>query len=246
MPSRCVGTGRSPSSSRSRPASAGERAGRRRQVVHAAHRLRGRARARRTGRPAGSRHGRPSARADDPDRRRARRARSPRSPSTATSVLVEGAGGVRVTARHRGRHDARLAAALVDRGQVVVVVVVTGLGLGTLNHTELTVGALRAHGLEPAGLVLGIRRGRPRPRRKLQPRRPAPADGPPCAGADPGRGRCVASRRVPVAGSDLGHRRLGGSRREQGVTTVRRRGGLTRQTPAIPGRFAWLTVQLDG
>ena len=27
--------------------------------------------------------------------------------------------------------------------------------LGTLNHTELTVGALRARGLEPAGLVIG-------------------------------------------------------------------------------------------
>ena len=28
-------------------------------------------------------------------------------------------------------------------------------GLGTLNHTELTVGALRARGLEPSGLVVG-------------------------------------------------------------------------------------------
>ena len=28
-------------------------------------------------------------------------------------------------------------------------------GLGTLNHTELTVDALRARGLEPAGLVVG-------------------------------------------------------------------------------------------
>ena len=28
-------------------------------------------------------------------------------------------------------------------------------GLGTLNHTELTVGALRSRGLEPAGLVIG-------------------------------------------------------------------------------------------
>ena len=28
-------------------------------------------------------------------------------------------------------------------------------GLGTLNHTELTVGALRARGLEPTGIVVG-------------------------------------------------------------------------------------------
>ena len=35
------------------------------------------------------------------------------------------------------------------------VVVVVGAGLGTLNHAELTVGALRGRGLEPAGLVIG-------------------------------------------------------------------------------------------
>ena len=35
------------------------------------------------------------------------------------------------------------------------MVVVVAAGLGTLNHTELTVGALRARGIEPAGLVVG-------------------------------------------------------------------------------------------
>jgi len=35
------------------------------------------------------------------------------------------------------------------------VVVVTSPRLGTLNHTELTVNALRARGIEPAGLVIG-------------------------------------------------------------------------------------------
>jgi dethiobiotin synthetase len=35
------------------------------------------------------------------------------------------------------------------------VVVVAAAGLGTLNHAELTVGALRGVGLEPAGLVIG-------------------------------------------------------------------------------------------
>lgn len=37
----------------------------------------------------------------------------------------------------------------------VRVCVVTWLGLGTLNHTALTVSALRARSLEPAGLILG-------------------------------------------------------------------------------------------
>jgi len=37
----------------------------------------------------------------------------------------------------------------------VEVVVVVAPGLGTLNHTELTVGALRARGLEPSGLIVG-------------------------------------------------------------------------------------------
>ena len=32
---------------------------------------------------------------------------------------------------------------------------VVAAGLGTLNHTELTVDALRARGLEPGGLVVG-------------------------------------------------------------------------------------------
>jgi dethiobiotin synthetase len=35
------------------------------------------------------------------------------------------------------------------------VVVVTSVALGTLNHTELTVAALRARGVEPTGLVIG-------------------------------------------------------------------------------------------
>ena len=48
-----------------------------------------------------------------------------------------------------------LAAALASYGLSVEVVVVVAAGLGTLNHTELTVGALRARGIEPAGLVVG-------------------------------------------------------------------------------------------
>lgn len=64
-------------------------------------------------------------------------------------VLVEGAGGVLV----------RLAPDLtlidVARALDAPVVVVTDPGLGTLNHTELTVNALRSAGCEVAGLVIG-------------------------------------------------------------------------------------------
>ncbi|GAC69992.1 dethiobiotin synthase [Gordonia soli] len=65
-------------------------------------------------------------------------------------TLVEGAGGVLV----------RLAPdlTLLDVSSAVAadgIVVVVPAGLGTLNHAELTVGALRAHGLRPSGLVIG-------------------------------------------------------------------------------------------
>jgi len=64
-------------------------------------------------------------------------------------VLVEGAGGVLV----------RLAPELTIREIAVAldaeVVVVADPGLGSLNHTELTVDALGAVGCRPAGLVLG-------------------------------------------------------------------------------------------
>lgn len=65
-------------------------------------------------------------------------------------VLVEGAGGLLVRLDTDGGTLLDLAA---DVGADVLVVV--SAGLGTLNHTELTVGALRARGIEPAGLVLG-------------------------------------------------------------------------------------------
>jgi dethiobiotin synthase len=70
-------------------------------------------------------------------------------------TFVEGAGGVAVRLDLEGGTIATLAAGLRDGGHQVDVVVVTSVGLGTLNHTELTVGALRMHRLEPAGLVLG-------------------------------------------------------------------------------------------
>lgn len=67
-------------------------------------------------------------------------------------VVVEGAGGLLVRLDTEGGTLLDLAAALPPPVEVVVVV---AAGLGTLNHTELTVRALRERGLEPAGLVIG-------------------------------------------------------------------------------------------
>ena len=69
-------------------------------------------------------------------------------------VLVEGAGGLLVRLDSDGGTLLDLAAELADPLRVEVLVVVAA-GLGTLNHAELTVGALRGRGLEPAGLVIG-------------------------------------------------------------------------------------------
>jgi dethiobiotin synthetase len=65
-------------------------------------------------------------------------------------VLVEGAGGLLVRYDPSGATIADLAAALG-----APVVVVTTAGLGTLNHTALTLEALAARGLALAGLVIG-------------------------------------------------------------------------------------------
>lgn len=65
-------------------------------------------------------------------------------------VLVEGAGGLLVPLDSAGGTLADVAAA--SAGSVLVVVTA---GLGTLNHTALTVEALRARGLDCAGVVIG-------------------------------------------------------------------------------------------
>lgn len=69
-------------------------------------------------------------------------------------VLVEGAGGVRVRLDHADGTVLDLARCLQWHGDVRVVVVVRA-GLGTLNHTELTVDAIRRAGLDVDGLVIG-------------------------------------------------------------------------------------------
>jgi dethiobiotin synthase len=65
-------------------------------------------------------------------------------------VLVEGAGGLLVPFAADGWTLLDLA---VDLSAPVLLVV--GAGLGTLNHTALTVRALAAAGIEPAGIVIG-------------------------------------------------------------------------------------------
>jgi len=65
-------------------------------------------------------------------------------------VLVEGAGGLLVRYDPGGRTIADLAAALD-----APVAVVAAAGLGTLNHTALTLEAMAARKLAPAGVVIG-------------------------------------------------------------------------------------------
>jgi dethiobiotin synthetase len=65
-------------------------------------------------------------------------------------VLAEGAGGLLVRYDGAGATIADLAAAL-DAPALVV----TAAGLGTLNHTALTVEAIRRRGLECLGIVIG-------------------------------------------------------------------------------------------
>jgi dethiobiotin synthase len=67
-------------------------------------------------------------------------------------VIVEGAGGLLVGLDEDGNDLADLAARL---DVPFAFVIVTRAGLGTLNHTGLTVEALRARALPIAGLVIG-------------------------------------------------------------------------------------------
>ncbi|HEY1627170.1 MAG TPA: dethiobiotin synthase [Streptosporangiaceae bacterium] len=70
--------------------------------------------------------------------------------ATRQRVLVEGAGGLLVRYDASGRTIADLAGMLG-----APVLVVTTAGLGTLNHTALTLEALAARGLDCAGVVIG-------------------------------------------------------------------------------------------
>ncbi len=70
-------------------------------------------------------------------------------------VLVEGTGGVLVRLDREGGTIIDLILDLRARGADVDVLVVTSPDLGTLNHTELAVEALRHRGIEPSGLIIG-------------------------------------------------------------------------------------------
>lgn len=72
--------------------------------------------------------------------------------ATRDAVLVEGAGGLLVGLDDEGNDLTGLAARLEVAFAFVVVV---RAGLGTLNHTGLTVEALRSRNLPVAGLVIG-------------------------------------------------------------------------------------------
>lgn len=79
-------------------------------------------------------------------------------------VLVEGAGGLLVRLDTDGGTLLDLAVGLAEAAPpdvTVDVVVVARAGLGTLNHTALTVEALRGRGVEPLGVVVGAWPERP-------------------------------------------------------------------------------------
>ena len=65
-------------------------------------------------------------------------------------VLIEGAGGVAVRLGADG-----FTALDIARGVGAPVLIVASAELGTLNHSALTVAAVRAAGVECAGLVIG-------------------------------------------------------------------------------------------
>ncbi|MFT3900293.1 MAG: dethiobiotin synthase [Gordonia sp. (in: high G+C Gram-positive bacteria)] len=70
-------------------------------------------------------------------------------------TIVEGAGGVLVRLAESGGDAGPLTILDVAADAGAPVVVVASPALGTLNHTELTVAAIRARGLTPAGIVVG-------------------------------------------------------------------------------------------
>ena len=76
-------------------------------------------------------------------------------------VLVEGAGGLLVRLDTGGGTLADLAIALRDGGIRVGTIVVARDDLGTLNHTELTLEALRARDLDLVGVVVGSAHAEP-------------------------------------------------------------------------------------
>ncbi len=75
--------------------------------------------------------------------------------ATRDLVLVEGAGGLLVRYDQAGATIADLAMVLNQQGLDAPALIVTAAGLGTLNHTALTLEAAAARKVRPAGLVIG-------------------------------------------------------------------------------------------
>jgi dethiobiotin synthetase len=125
-------------------------------------------------------------------------------------VLVEGAGGLLVRYDRAGATIADLAAMLA-----APVLVVVSAGLGTLNHTALTLEALSTRRLLPAGVVIGSWPSRPGLAERANLTDLAVIAGRPLAGALPaGAGRLGRDAFLAVARAGLGPE-LGGTFRGQ-------------------------------
>jgi dethiobiotin synthetase len=119
---------------------------------------------------------------------------------SADLVLVEGAGGLLVRYDPAGGTIADLAAMLA-----APVLVVTTPGLGTLNHTALTLEALSARRLVPAGVVIGCWPERPGLAERANLTDLVTIAGRPLAGALPaGAGRLERDAFLAVARAGLG------------------------------------------
>lgn len=70
-------------------------------------------------------------------------------------VLVEGSGGLMVGLDANSSNLIDLARRLDELDRPTGFIVVARPGLGTLNHTKLTVDAIRFHGRRPLGVIIG-------------------------------------------------------------------------------------------
>ena len=127
-------------------------------------------------------------------------------------VLIEGAGGLLVRYTSAGATLADLATALNEQGLDAPALIVTAAGLGTLNHTALTLEAAAARKVTAAGVVIGS-----------WPRDPGLAErenlidleiliGGPLAGVLPEGSSALSAREFRTVARDGLARSLGGSR----------------------------------
>ena len=114
-------------------------------------------------------------------------------------VLIEGAGGLLVSLDGNGGTLADVAAALA-----APVLLVAAAGLGTLNHTALTVEVLHYRGLSCVGIVIGAWPARPDLAARCNLADLPAVTGLPLLGALPeGAGRLTAAEFLPVAHQGL-------------------------------------------